>query len=152
MSGETAARVIVRLVYMGQRWDGPKITHEWGLVDTDPIEARWFGKMKGAAVGGIYEVQAAGEDVRSVWTGTLHFTGDRHPDEQQRAVWQAQDAAVREQANRQRAEKSLARRTDLDDLLAPLEHIAGQLRSRHESAEFARMVADRLRDAYYRKG
>lgn len=146
------APVLIHLVYRGRRFDSKaKIAHAWQNLD-DPSDQRVYGKVAGRVVGGIYTVeQVPGET--SVYGNTIAYTGDQwQEDRDEVARWLVKDQETLRQDQLRRAEGSLAKRTDLDRALEPLEALARTLRTRHDVAALQSLVNERLVAAYYTRG
>lgn len=143
-------RETLRLVYAGRRTDGghsSKPTHCW--ID-EGGEERYYGKVKGVAIGGIYTIQAV-KGARSVYPATLSFTGDRIEDGEQIATWQALDVCTMATVGLIAAERRMSKSDDLDAALAPLLRMTARLRNRNEAAALARLVSDRVIEAYWKE-
>lgn len=144
---------VLRLIYVGKRWSGPKISFGWLLEDDDPAEenVRLYTKMRGSSIGGIYTVEHPPEKPNSVYPTTLTYTMEKVDDRDQVAIWQAVDADVQRQASRQAAERKHAKSSELDEAMQPLVDLAFRCRNRYEMTALRDAVSERMQEAFWKK-
>jgi hypothetical protein len=141
-----------RIIYRGRRVDGKgKAAYAWLVPGTSqPMQ---FGKLKASAVGGIYSVLAeprneAGEIV-TVYPGSLQYEQEIHDDAEQVAAWQVEDRLAVDELARAAAQRRQARNPELEEALEPLLRIARRLTSRNDAYAFARLVTERITEAWW---
>jgi len=139
--------------YAGQRWSGRKQVSVWVDENGTGSELYYDGKnSKAVSVGGLYVVKVARPEGRvSAVFSSKRFTGDRHGDDAQVAIWEALDAETRRQAARQAAERKHARNPKIDGYLAGLELLVKQCRTRQEAVALRSLVSERLDEAWWKR-
>lgn len=142
--------VIIRMVYLGKRTTTKgTLSHTWAL-ESDIEQVRLYPKLKGHAIGHIYEVLAPDTAGTQVYTDSATWTPDKWPDQEARRKWSAETAIAVAKDQRKKAEKRIESQSELDHLIEPLQRIAGTLNTRHDVHALAKLVSDRIIDAYYR--
>lgn len=134
---------------------GPRVwSHSKGeLVDTWLDETGrevTYKKFPGLVVGGLYQVHVDRTEGKTRVSGTADYTGQRTEENADRiAIWQAETLEARSLAARRRAERSLARKTDvLDEALEPVTALVVKCRSYNEFKALQATVSLRMMDAY----
>jgi hypothetical protein len=108
-------------VYLGRRLsDKGTLFHAW---DFDGIEGtRFFAKLKGSVIGGLYEVEC--DDKGSVYPATLSYVGRESEGIAANVEWEVADRLAVQRYNNARAEKAAARKQDtISELVAPLREL-----------------------------
>lgn len=144
-------RVPLRLVYAGRRIDSKdRLTYAWiPEAEADPAALlNLYTKLKGSAIGGIYTVDASDAEGSTVYAGTLRYTGEVWPGD--RTEWVIRDMDARQRSERAKSERALAKRTDVDRALEPLESLAARLRTSNDLHALQQILTDRLYAAYWK--
>lgn len=141
----TTERDTITLTYLGRRWNGTKVVHGW---QDRGGEDRLYA-MAGQVIGGKYTVEVD-ETGTKVYPATLSYIGLRSFDQDQVALWEAEDQEVRRTASRQKAERAAARDSRLDDALEPLLALAGKARTRYQAQALAHAASERIMEAYWK--
>ncbi len=141
-----------RIIYRGRRVDGKgSVGYAWLVPDSgQPMQ---FGKLKASGVGGIYSVLAeprndVGEIV-TVYPGSLRYEQAVWDNADEVAAWQVEDRLAVDEQARAAAQRRQARNPELEDALAPLLRIARQLNNRNDAYAFARLVTERITEAWW---
>ena len=115
----TEDKITRSIIYRGRRWNGSKVTHSWQAVEGG--QELSFAKVAGTVIGGIYEIATLpGDEITTVYPSTLGYSGSKHHDDAEVAIWQASDSRVRREQASQKAERAAARSGPLDDAIEPM--------------------------------
>lgn len=144
------------LIYAGRRDNNGKQTHAWHDPRTGNLA--YFGKIIGTAIGGQYAVTVTREDgqIKSAihdvaFEGSALETGLGSLDEEQIAIWEAEDRESVRARQRKQAETRLARNGSLDRAMEPLlDVVRSAAKNRHDLRAITNAVLDRLTEEYYK--
>jgi hypothetical protein len=139
----------VRMIYLGQRGSREKpLSHAWVAEDNPTGSPGLFRKVKGTAVGSIYEVQVERDngEIRSAYLNPT-YTGDQYDDDVQVAAWKALDQQARHADRMRRLEKRNAGSAELDAALEPLNAMACKNPRRDANPPGTRLPDPRQRPA-----
>lgn len=145
---------VARLVYAGQRVQSLQknlpLTNCW--FDVANSNDLWFTKVKGSAIGSIYEVKIErGEDgkINAAYTNPA-FTADRLDDVDQIAAWQALDKSARRFDRMRKMENRYAKDDDFATAVSTLNGLLRKARTMDEAEAIASMIRRKLLDNYYK--
>lgn len=115
----------VRMIYIGRRPTGRTLGYAWIEENDSDDRMTVFGKVKGNAVGYVYEVKVERDEDGSIRSAYMYpaYTGERHGDVERIAAWQAVDQAHRSADRLRLAENRAKRGTELDRALDPLRDV-----------------------------
>lgn len=141
-----AERETVRMVYVGRRrGDKPAPGYGW-TEESKPDDLHVFSKLTGTAVGGIYDVEIQRDEtgrIKSAWLGPK-YTGDRHPNATEVALWQAIDADTRREDSMRKAENRAAKAPELNNVLLPLRGVLAKAKSFDEVEAILTVMRNKL--------
>lgn len=120
-----------------------KRVHAW---ITPGGEELWYTRFGAAAVGSQYTVTVTRHDAKNIVHGNPEYSGPADPGT--RRDLQAAHAIAQARLAGIRAERSDARRSALDQAIAPLLEIAGPLRTSAERDALAAYVIRKLHDSW----
>jgi hypothetical protein len=157
MPTEIEGAVHRRWVYLGRRWNGPKMVRAWAPEDDlasartperDDVE-KWFD-MTASVIGGIYDVQSPAGQPTKVYAKTVTYIGRLEGHDAEIAIWEATDREVKRSQDYQSAERKAKQSSPLARALEPLVELAEQCHTREQARALASVASERVLDAYWK--
>lgn len=124
---------------------GGKVGYAWLLPDGTRVA---YSKFRASIVGGQYTVSVARTADSTMVYGEPSWTGDRHPDLDEVAVWQAEDAKVSRDQRQAAEERKAAANGPLEDALRDLLQIAAACKTWDQRDALEAHVTRELRKAF----
>lgn len=143
------------MVYIGRRWTSGAKAPGYGWIEVgyeafSSSAASVFANIKGNAVGGIYVVKVARDEIGHINTAWQNpkYTGDNCDNLDLVAAWQAIDKTTRADDRLRKAEARAAKSPDLALALQPLRRVLSHARTFDEADAILRAVTRELMNDY----
>ena len=99
--------------------------------------------------GAAYDAQVTRQGEHVTLHGKPRFAADRDPDDTRTAAWEVRTHEAKTRLTAASRERNAKKQPAVDAALAPLQEIAGQLRTQYEIDAFTLYVTRALHSAYY---
>jgi hypothetical protein len=147
--GEDAKRTTEQWTYTGIRVNR-KGKRACAWLDPDGAELLFIERTADHVIGATYEATVRRQGDGLSLFGQPRFVASRDPGDPRPAVWEVQSRAARVRLMTASRERQAAKKSALDEAIAPLEAIAAKLRTEDEMVTLIAMVSRRLAVARYR--